>query len=132
MANLLWCTIPTSIIYFGVFVVILVLIIKHSKKNLLIALILLVLLIIAVPTLIPFYKDISQQEVETIEGTYTQYSRHIGLVPCSENAFENNSGRIYVYISDFQYSKCNLHERNRYKITCYKNSYAVHSIEMIL
>lgn len=131
MRNILLCILPTSIIYLVLLIAIIVLYIKHSKKNVIIATILLILFVIGISFIMPFYKDIFEKKTITFEGTYTNYSSHTGLLLCPELEFTNEDKEVFVYLSSFEYSKYDLSEGSTYKVTYYKNSHAVYSIELI-
>lgn len=132
MKNLWLCTIPTSIAILAVFGGIIYAFVKHSKINIFLGLCLIVVFVGSIIGMWSFYKDICQRETITFEGTYSDYlNAGIGLALSSKNTFETDDNKIYVYISNFQYSKYNLEKGNRYKVTYYKNSHAVYSIELI-
>ncbi len=132
MKNLWLCAIPTSIAILIVFGGIIYAFVKHSKINIFLGFCLIIVFVGSLIGMWPFYKDICQRETITFEGTYSDYhNAGIGLALSSKNTFETDDNEIDVYISNFQYSKYNLHKGSKYRITYYKNSHAVHSIELI-
>ena len=134
MKNLWYCIIPTFLLIFIILLIAIIeLIMKQPKKAITSFLVFSVGLGILLFFTWPYFKDVVHRDKITFEGVYTDYISNGGgnLLLTSKNYFTNDGVEIFVYISNFQYSKYNLNKGNKYKITYYKYSHAVCNIELI-
>ena len=132
MNNLLWCVIPTLIVSLVPLIATIIICIKKFKKCWWIALICFIGFLVLVIACIPYVKDVKGKELITFEGTYIDSNTISGNnLLTNKLHFKNGNKEKDVVLSVFLYENYNLKLNNKYKITYYKNSSAIHSIELL-
>lgn len=132
MKNLWISIIPGVLIDFAFVIFVSCITIKKVKGYLIWDIFGVIAIIICFIDIIPSLKDISQKELISFTGVYTDYTTgSISMPSTSLNTFvDENQNEDYLIISKFLFSQYGLKKGNTYHITYYKNSHVVYSVEL--
>ena len=132
MKNLWISIIPSLLLYFVLLVFLGCITVKKVKGFLILDIFFIFFIMVCLKGSIPYFKDLSQEELISFTGKYTTYTK-VGNSPptTSHNTFVDENGKEdYLIISKFLFSQYGLKKGNTYHITYYKNSHVVCSVEL--
>lgn len=134
MKNLWISLIPFLLICFCLVVWMIVATIKRHKDYLFLDIFCGILVIGSLVGCIPYFKDITQNKLESFTGIYKEYMKTGSsntLPGCSKNIFIDENGiEEYLVVPSLVFAKYELEKGKRYHITYYKNSHVVYDVQV--
>ena len=133
MTRNIWVVLgPILAILFGFMVAAIIVLIKKPKSYVAISIALALLVVAAlIAWSPPYFRDLAQKELITFEGVCVEYISGTTLGATSINKFKAGNEVISVEIPKLIYMSYNPEIGKKYKVTYFKNSKIIYSLELI-
>lgn len=123
---------PYLAIMLGFLIAAAIVLIKKPKSYVTISITLTLLVVAALITWAPpYFRDLTKQELITFQGVCTEYIAGTTLGAIYINKFKSGNEVISVEIPKLVYMSYNPEIGKKYKVTYFKNSKIIYSLELI-
>ncbi len=131
MRNVLLVLAPSFITCLIFIAIIFYEIIKKSKYHILRIVAFFCMIIYMIITDVPFYKDIIEQETQTVTAEYVKFQSSNTYPGTRKVFFDSKSGQISMFVPSFTRDVAKLKAGETYEVEYFCNSYVIKSYKLV-